>query len=150
MGDVRTATAADLDLILQHRDRMFAEMGLPLDPATREAGRAFFSHALAHGLYYGWFAEQDGEVVAGGGIILLRYQPGPSQRGEFRPFVVNVWTDPGHRRRSLARQLMERMIEWSRDQGYSNLFLHASEAGRALYQELGFQPTNEMRLRLHE
>ena len=30
----------------------------------------------------------------------------------------------------------------------ASLFLHASAEGRPLYEELGFEPTNEMRLRL--
>jgi len=33
-------------------------------------------------------------------------------------------------------------------EGYAVVFLHASDAGRPLYEELGFRATNEMRLRL--
>jgi GNAT superfamily N-acetyltransferase len=87
-------------------------------------------------------------VVAGGGVILLEYQPGPLQPGRYRPFVVNVWCDEEYRRQGLARQLMETMVTWAREQGFAALNLHASEAGRPLYEELGFVRTNEMRLKL--
>jgi hypothetical protein len=43
---------------------------------------------------------------------------------------------------------MDVMIGWSREQGYANLFLHASNEGRHLYETLGFAPTNEMVLEL--
>jgi hypothetical protein len=45
---------------------------------------------------------------------------------------------------------MEAMISWCRGQGFRSVALHASEDGRRLYESLGFEPTNEMRLRLEE
>ena len=40
------------------------------------------------------------------------------------------------------------MIEWCRKKGFSAVSLHASDAGRPLYETAGFQPTNEMTLKL--
>ena len=40
------------------------------------------------------------------------------------------------------------MIDWCRKEGFSAVSLHACDAGRPLYASLGFQPTNEMTLRL--
>ena len=40
------------------------------------------------------------------------------------------------------------MLAWCRAQGMSSLNLHASDSGRALYESLGFAPTNEMRIDL--
>jgi len=64
----------------------------------------------------------------------------------FRPeaIVVNVYTEPAWRRRGAARTLMEQVIDWARAQGIGRLVLHASKDGRALYERLGFAPTNEM------
>ena len=61
-----------------------------------------------------------------------------------------MYTDPAHRRRGLARRLMETMIAWARAEGHATLYLHASDEGRGLYESLGFAPTNEMRLVLLE
>lgn len=144
----RKSTPADLEVVLRHRERIFTEMGTPRSAADQADSRNFFGDAMRNGLYHGWLAEEADSVVGGVGIILLRYQPGPSQKGEFRPFVVNVWTEPDNRRRGIGRQLMELAIEWSRTQGFTNLFLHATDDGRRLYEQLGFQATNEMKLRL--
>ena len=35
-----------------------------------------------------------------------------------------------------------------RSEGFGAVYLHASDAGRPLYANLGFQPTNEMTLQL--
>lgn len=146
---LRTATSDDVEIVLRHRQSMFAAMGRPASDASMQASRQFFTLAFARGRYHGWFVEAPGHgVVAGGGVVLLDYQPAPNQSTAIRPFVVNVWTEDAFRRRGLARQLMEAMIAWSRQQGFPSLFLHASNAGRPLYEALGFQATNEMRLPL--
>ena len=36
------------------------------------------------------------------------------------------------------------MIAYCRENGWPRISLHASDMGRGLYEELGFQPTNEM------
>jgi hypothetical protein len=38
------------------------------------------------------------------------------------------------------------MIDYCRENGWPRLTLHASDMGRGLYEDLGFKPTNEMRL----
>jgi GNAT superfamily N-acetyltransferase len=56
-----------------------------------------------------------------------------------------VYTEPAWRRRGVADALMRQVIRWAEAERLDRLVLHASEAGRALYQRLGFAPTNEMR-----
>ena len=131
---------------------MFREMGYrdeaQLD-AMEAASAPFFEQGLRDGTYAGFFAvDEDGRVMAGGGVILVAYQPHPLGPRPRRPFVVNMYTEPEHRGQGLARGLMRAMIAWTRHEGYAALFLHASDAGRPLYEELGFKPTNEMRLQL--
>jgi GNAT superfamily N-acetyltransferase len=61
--------------------------------------------------------------------------------------IVNVFTEPEWRRSGIAKLLMKEIIAWSREQSLDDLVLHASDRGRALYEQLGFVLTNEMRLR---
>jgi len=87
-------------------------------------------------------------VVAGGGVILLQFQPHPMDPRPQRAWVVNMFTEPEHRRRGLAGLLMDTIVTWCRAEGLRFLYLHASDEGRALYESLGFVPTNEMLLEL--
>ncbi len=146
---LRKVTVADLDTVLLHRREMFHEMKLVGDFALAESlSRQFFARALMEGNYHGWFLEEGSTVVAGGGVILVEYHPSPRDASPRRPWVVNVYVEQAWRGRGLARRLMGVMVEWSRTAGYSNLFLHASDEGRRLYESLGFAATNEMRLKL--
>ena len=63
-------------------------------------------------------------------------------------FVYNVYTEPAHRRRGVARALLDVLHDWALARGLGAIGLHASAAGRPLYETLGYRPTNEMRLDL--
>lgn len=65
-------------------------------------------------------------------------------------YVWGVWVDPGHRRAGLGRALTERAVRALEAEGYSHAVLHATRSGRSVYERLGFEPTNELRLRLSE
>lgn len=147
---LRSATPEDLPIVLRHRRRMFEDMGRG-DPAAlaamQEAATPLLRRWLADDRYRGWLVEAGGEgVVAGGGILLLDFLPNALSAQTRRAWVMNVFTEPAHRRRGLARRLLEAMVEWSRAEGLPALFLHASADGRPLYEDLGFEPTSEMRL----
>ena len=150
--NIRQATIDDLDTILHHRRRMFEDMGhtdtQALD-AVVAASRPLLQQNLETGSYHGWFiVTPEGEIAAGGGIIFLDFQPNPRDPRPQRAWVVNMFTEPVHRKRGLARLLMKTMLEWCRTQGMKTLFLHASDYGRPLYESLGFTPNNEMRINL--
>jgi len=110
------------------------------------AGRPFIEAALGDGSYRAWLVEVDGQVVAGGGVAIVGFQPTPFDPGPRRAWVLNMYTEPAFRRQGLARLVLETIVAWSAEQGIRSLFLHASNAGRPLYESMGFAPTNEMRL----
>ncbi len=129
---------------------MFEDMGYrdarALDAMQAAAG-PFLADGLADGSYHGFLVEDgQGHVVAGGGVALVPFQPHPRDPSSRRAFILNMFTEPEHRRRGLARRLLETMLAWCREQGFKAVSLHASDAGRPLYEALGFVPTNELRL----
>jgi GNAT superfamily N-acetyltransferase len=146
---LREATAADVEVILHQRRGMFADMGegdaASLDAMT-DATRPILAAALRDGSYRGWLAEVDAHVVAGGGVALLGFQPTPVDLSPHRAWIVNIYTEPAFRRQGLAKLVMRGIIDWCRAEGLTMVRLHASDAGRPLYESMGFEPTNEMRL----
>jgi GNAT superfamily N-acetyltransferase len=149
---IREAGQRDLAVILHHRRAMFENMGYENEAVLDDVeatSRPFFARALAEGWYRAWLAQNAaGEVVAGGGILILPWPSHPRDSQTRRPMIVNVYTEPAYRRRGLARRLMVAMLDWLRQQGYNTVSLHASDFGRSLYESLGFKATNEMRLQL--
>jgi GNAT superfamily N-acetyltransferase len=102
---------------------------------------------MADGAYLQWFAVTDaGPVVAGGAVYIIPWLGSPNDRMQRRAYIVNVYTEPDHRRRGIARRLMQTMVDWCRSEGFRSVRLHASDMGRPLYASMGFDATHEMRI----
>jgi GNAT superfamily N-acetyltransferase len=158
---IREAGIGDVRHLVHHRRAMFEDMGhrnaAELDVADENA-RKYFNAALPDGSYKGWLAEQvlegasgaaaGGEVVGGGGIVLVPWAGYPGERYAARVWILNMYTEPNARRRGIAKKLVTIMIDWCRAEGFGSVSLHASTAGRLVYEPLGFLPSNEMKLSL--
>jgi GNAT superfamily N-acetyltransferase len=134
---------------------MFRDMGKgspeELDRMV-EATKPWLAHSLADGSYHHWLALNNanagsGQVVGGGGVLLCPWPANPQEACTQRAVILNVYTEPEFRRRGIARQIMLAILDWVKAQGLLSVNLHASDEGRPLYEKLGFEPSNEMRLR---
>jgi len=149
---VRAATLAepDLDVIVHQRRSMFRDMGYA-DQAALEAMSVAFRPWLRGKMeaaeYLAWFAlAPDSSIAAGLGLWLMDWPPHMVAQGRWRGNILNVYTEPPHRRRGLARALMGVALDWCAVNHVGGIILHASPEGRPLYESLGFSSTNEMRL----
>jgi GNAT superfamily N-acetyltransferase len=152
---IRRATTNDAAVIAQHRVAMFEDMGeVPTAALSAEllsTSSAALTALFREGSYVGWLAIDAGErVIAGAGAHIKSQLPRISHDGArvaVMPvaLVLNVYTEPAWRRKGIARALMQRIKGWATTEGIDRVLLHASDAGRPLYQSLGFVSTNEMR-----
>ena len=137
---LRQATLADADTLVHHRLAMFADMGSEYDAVALDAAfRGWLAQLMPSGAYRAWLAETDtGEVAAGAGLTVVPWPPGPRYPGERLAFVYNVYTEPAHRRRGLARLVMDTIHGWCRDNGVASVALNASRDGLPLYRSMGY------------
>jgi GNAT superfamily N-acetyltransferase len=137
---IREATLDDVDVLVHHRIAMFSDMGSPMDAqAVARAFKDWVTRMLPAGTFRAWLVETpSGEVAAGGGITILPWPPGPVNLGDNLAFVYNVYTEPLHRRRGLARMVMEAIHTWCREAGISAAALNSSTEGQPLYESLGY------------
>ncbi len=149
---IRSATLdpADLDAIVHHRRAMFRDMSYSdahaLDTMSADF-RPWLQRNMQAGEYLGWFAlAPDSAIAAGLGLWLMDWPPHMVAAGRWRGNILNVYCEPDHRRRGMARALMEVALAWCAAHQVGAVILHASPHGRALYESLGFTATNEMRL----
>jgi GNAT superfamily N-acetyltransferase len=138
---IRPATLDDVDALVHHRVAMFTEMGISIDAGSvTTAFRDWVTRLLPAGTYRGWVVEAPaGEIVAGGGMTILPWPPGPWYVGGRMAFVYNVYTEPAHRRRGLARLIMDTIHQWCRDEGIGVAGLNASGQAQRLYESMGYQ-----------
>jgi GNAT superfamily N-acetyltransferase len=147
---IRLAEPGDAELVARQRASMFRDMGAVSPEESdllRKASEPWLFDLLTNGGYRGWLVEHERTVVAGGGLFVQTLGPVP---GCYRVgrwgHIANMYTEPAHRRRGLARRLMETILDWCASQGIDHVTLAASDEGKPLYESLGFKPTSEMKL----
>lgn len=145
---VRKLCEEDIETICRHREEMFRDAGRGddvLKPMTLHF-REWLRPRLNDGSYFGFIAcQEDGEPIAGVGLMLIDWPPHPSHpTTDKRGYVLNVFVEPEYRGRGIARELMRLVdAEFSR-LGVQFAILHATEKGRRIYAGLGWQGTTEM------
>ena len=149
---IRPATIADIPHLVDHREQMFRDMGIPaaFTEMTTAADR-WLRQAMPSQTYRGWVAETtNGDIAGGSGLIVIPWPPGPLTMDPRCGFVFNVYVQPPHRKQGLARRLMEAMQDWCRSEGIERIVLNASTFGKPLYDQMGYVATDEpmMRMRL--
>ena len=144
----RKATVDDVELITRHRKAMFADMRNAPEPILEEMARHFepwVRRMIAEEKYAGWIIADGERDIASAGLLLLDWAPHfLDPAGEQRGYVLNVFVEPGYRRRGLAQALMSECMDEARRHGIRVVALHASAKGQPLYERLGFTTSNEM------
>jgi ribosomal protein S18 acetylase RimI-like enzyme len=86
-----------------------------------------------------FIASESGDDI---GLARIFAEPDPPGRTH----LVSMWVDPGHRRRGVARALIDRAIGWATEYQAEEVILWVADqnaAARRLYERAGFRPTGE-------
>jgi GNAT superfamily N-acetyltransferase len=138
-----------VDTIVEHRRAMFSDMGyedVGALEAMSGAFRPWLVEKMRAGEYLAWVAVAGDRTAAGLGLWLMDWPPHLIGPGWRRGNILNVYTQPEFRKQGMARALMAEALAWCRGNRIGCVILHASPDGRPLYESLGFEATNEMRL----
>lgn len=147
---IRRAAPSDAPAIAAHRRGMFRDMGTTEyleTPGIDEAFIAWVTPKMQQGEFFSWLAvDSQGTIVGGASLWIRESTPQAGTLDTRRGYILNVYVEPEHRRRGLARRLMLAVLDGCRDNGLHSVGLHASEYGRTLYEALGFEtyPQPEM------
>jgi ribosomal protein S18 acetylase RimI-like enzyme len=154
MVTTRPVRLSDLDLICRHREDMFRASNAPgrSDESLRAmtaSFRVWVEPRLGDGSYFGYIVEEDGAAVAGIGLMIIDWPPHPLHPNEDkRGYVLNVFVEPSHRKRGLAKMLTGLGEAEIARRGVSFAVLHATRMGRPLYEQAGWTRTAEMSKRV--
>jgi GNAT superfamily N-acetyltransferase len=145
MNDVvtlRRAVTDDVPLLVDLRVRATLER-YAMSPGEEAAYANACRHSIAAALLANdlrvWLAFEGGEAVGVAMLIVsASVLPQPHDLHPRRGRVHNVYVVPGSRRRGIASGLMRFVIEEAKAEKLERLMLGTSEAGRPLYEKLGF------------
>jgi GNAT superfamily N-acetyltransferase len=149
---IRPADGADLPTIVDLKLRMFEEAGMAgslaedaYERVLKSCRARYAERAVMH-----FLVEVDGQIVACTGAFLKDDLPYCFCRRSIYGFIGDVYTRPAYRRRGYAARLAVEAIDWLKGQGVEMIRLLATPQARSLYVKLGFEPTDEMVLRVNK
>jgi ribosomal protein S18 acetylase RimI-like enzyme len=141
--EIRKAGIEDLDSLMSWRmEVLHAVFEVPEDqPLTRleQSNRAYYEQALSNGEHIACFALVDDEIAGCGGICLQREMPSPDNPSGLCGYLMNVYTRPQFRQRGIGAAIVSWLVEQGRQAGAEKIYLETTEAGRPLYEKLGFR-----------
>jgi GNAT superfamily N-acetyltransferase len=142
MMQILPSTPAHAPALAELRLALLEETGGVLDPPLRlnmlELNQAFFKAHVQSPLWQDWVAVLNGQVCSMGAMAFLLRAPYPGNPEGRDAYLLNMYTAPAYRGRGLARAIVHEALADARARGVRKVILHATEAGRRLYDKVGF------------
>jgi GNAT superfamily N-acetyltransferase len=149
---LREATEKDIPRLRIHHRKMFEEIwekrGESINPSVcREIESAYakkLKQELTDGSCKAWVIENENRIVASGAITIASFVPTPEDLSSSVAYLHSMYTEKEYRNNNFANLIVKRAIRFCRDNGIKRIFLNASEAGRPIYEKLGFHAAPAM------
>ncbi len=145
---IRQAVVSDLEVLFTHRLEFLKDMRNHEITISEEFKQHTYEHLREHmedGTMAVWLAENREKIISTAIISYYQILPTLSNPSGKCGYVQNVYTCPEYRRKGIATRLLNRMLEDARDHNVGRVYLSATDMGKPVYQQLGFEPlTNDM------
>ncbi|WP_346008418.1 GNAT family N-acetyltransferase [Janibacter terrae] len=151
---IRPAVVGDIATIVALRALMFEAMGTSTEEVSdirwQQDSSRWLQRRLADGSTHVVVTEANGTVVSCAIGQVLDLMPSPTRAGA-GGLVTNIATFPRHRRLGFTHAVLGALLEWFEEEtDVEVITLNATEAGRDIYENFGFEPSPfpEMRRRV--
>ena len=142
-------TLDQIDEVVELRILQLKDEGAEETSDIRPEMRDFYKRHLADGTFVSWLATDGDRIVGTSGMSFVEKPPYFSNPKGRIGILSSMYTDPGHRRMGIARELLSRVVQEARDYGCGVIHITASDLGVLLYQDFGFEKNgNFMQMKL--
>ena len=153
---LREASVSDIPVLVAHRRKMFEDIATAertvYDPEKLTAMSHRYEHYLETHIpwktLYAQLVIADEIIVASGCVTFVEWIPSPLHDNSERAYIHSVYVEPGYRGMGLCTLLMKTLCDELKTAGFFMAELHASDAGRPIYEKMGFKADTSMRLYL--
>ena len=136
--EYKRLTEKELDIFIEMRINQLREEGAEEDIDLRPALMDYYIRHMADGTFVSWLAVDGEKIIGTSGMSFVEKPPYfgcPSGR---MGLLSSMFTDPNYRRRGIARELLDRVVEEAREYGCGTIQITASDLGVKLYTAYGF------------
>jgi GNAT superfamily N-acetyltransferase len=153
--NLQEAIIDDVQILAIHHRKMFEEIweqkGLFIEKVRAKELETAYSEKikkqLPEGICKAWVIKTDNKIIASGAITIVSFVPVPSDINHKIAYLHSMYTEKEYRNKKCAQKIVNRAIRYCQQNGISRVVLNASDAGRPIYDKIGFIPSPEtMRL----
>ena len=134
----RRLTKDDLETFVGMRIIQLREEGATENIDLRPSLMDYCHRHMDDGTFVSWLALDGGKIVGTSGMSFVEKPPYFSCPSGRIGLLSSMYTDPGYRRRGIAKELLRRVVEEARAYGCGAVQITASDMGVLLYTDFGF------------
>ena len=108
---------------------------IDLEPALKD----YYHRHMADGTFVSWIAMDGDKIIGTSGMSFVEKPPYFNCPSGKLGLLSSMYTDPGHRRMGIAKELLHRVVEEARIYGCGAVHITASDMGVKLYTAYGFK-----------
>lgn len=146
--EIRKAEISDLDLLLKWRMTVLREVfSIPADYPTEDLeqeNRQYYQVAIPAGTHIACFAYAGNQIVGCGGVCIYQEMPSPDNTTGNCAYLMNIYTYPKVRKQGVGEAIVNWLVNQAIQRNISKIYLETSEAGKKLYEKIGFGPMLDM------
>lgn len=141
----------DLELLVKTRIQVLRAANQLKETAdlsqVETQSRRYYEKALTDGSHIAYLVFDGETFVGAGGISFFQVMPTVHNPTGEKAYIMNMYTHPDYRRRGIATQTLDLLVQAAKKRGVSHISLEATEMGRPLYARYGFvSMQDEMKL----
>jgi GNAT superfamily N-acetyltransferase len=139
MGIVyKKLTETDLNTFIKMRINQLREEGAKEDIDLTPALKDYYSRHMADGTFVSWLAFDGDKIIGTSGMSFVEKPPYFGCPTGRIGLLSSMYTDPAYRRKKIAKNLLDRVINEAKAYGCGTVQITASDMGVKLYTAYGF------------
>ena len=136
---IRYASADDADLLTRTRLRQLDDEEEHPDTDIYDNVYSWFTENLNNGSLHQVILEEDGQLIATGGLIAFPIPPSFFKPKGRNGYILNMYTISARRHQGFAAKVLQLLQDTAKEEGFEVIYLRTSEWGRPAYEKAGFQ-----------
>lgn len=136
--EYKRLTENELDIFIEMRINQLREEGAKDDVDLKPALKDYYNRHMADGTFVSWLAVDEDKIIATGGISFVEKPPYFGCPSGKMGLLSSMFTSPDYRRKGIAKELLNRVVEEAKKYGCGTIQITASDIGVKLYTAYGF------------
>lgn len=134
----RKLTKKELDTFIEMRICQLREEGSKENIDLKPALMDYYNRHMAEGTFVSWLAVNGDKIIGTSGMSFIEKPPYFSCPNGKIGLLSSMFTVNEYRRRGIAKELLERIVNEAKEYGCGCVQITASDMGVLLYSDFGF------------